>query len=187
MGRELQRAWDVPIRRRRPGAEDKPGLDGRGWGLQANLVSRSASRGASGHSITAFLFLHPDHIPPRPLSPSLLPSSSLHFRPLFSLWFYPSFHSCPFLNLVSPPFSEPRITGYLILVSSVQFSSVTQLYLTLCDPMNCSTPGLPVHHQHPEFTQTHSHQVGDAIQPSHPLSSPSPPALNPSQHQGLFQ
>ena len=66
--------------------------------------------------------------------------------------------------------------------SSFQFSSVTQLCLTLCDPMNCSTPGLPVHHQLPEFTQTHVHQVGDAIQPSHPLSSPSPPALNPSQH-----
>ena len=57
----------------------------------------------------------------------------------------------------------------------------------LCDPMNHSTPGLPVHHQLPEFTQTHVHRVGDAIQPSHPLSSPSPPALNPSQHQSLFQ
>ena len=70
---------------------------------------------------------------------------------------------------------------------SVQFSSVTQSCLTLCDPMNCSTPGLPVHHQLPEFTQTHVHRVGDAIQPSHPLSSPSPPAPNPSQHQSLFQ
>ena len=70
---------------------------------------------------------------------------------------------------------------------SVQFSSVTQSCPTLCDPMNRSTPGLPVHHQLPEFTQTHVHRVGDAIQPSHPLSSPSPPAPNPSQHQGLFQ
>ena len=69
----------------------------------------------------------------------------------------------------------------------IQFSSVAQLCLTLCDPMNRSTPGLPVHHQLPEFTQTHAHQVGDSIQPSHPLSSPSPPAPNPSQHQGLFQ
>ena len=69
----------------------------------------------------------------------------------------------------------------------VQFSSVTQSCLTLCDPMNRSTPGLPVHHQLPEFTQTHVHCVSDAIQPSHPLSSPSPPAPNPSQHQGLFQ
>ena len=68
-----------------------------------------------------------------------------------------------------------------------QFSSVTQSCLTLCDPMDCSTPGLPVHHRLPEFTQTHVHWVSDAIQPSHPLSSPSPPALNPSQHQGLFQ
>ena len=68
-----------------------------------------------------------------------------------------------------------------------QFSSVTQLCLTLCNPMNRSTPGLLVHHQLPEFTQTHVHRVGDAIQPSHPLSSPSPLALNLSQHQGLFQ
>ena len=71
--------------------------------------------------------------------------------------------------------------------SLVQFSSVTQSCLTLCDPMNRSTPGLPVHHQLLEFTQTHVHRVGDAIQPSHPLSSPSPPAPNPSQHQSLFQ
>ena len=71
--------------------------------------------------------------------------------------------------------------------SSVQFSSVTQLCPTPCDPTNRSTPGLPVYHQVPEFTQTHVHGVGDAIQPSHPLSSPSPPAPSPSQHQGLFQ
>ena len=70
---------------------------------------------------------------------------------------------------------------------SVQFSSVTQSCPTLCDPMNRSTPGLPVHHQLLEFTQTHVHRVSDAIQPSHPLSSPSPPAPNPSQHQSLFQ
>ena len=72
-------------------------------------------------------------------------------------------------------------------LQTVQFSSVTQSYLTLCDPMNRSTPGLPVHHQLLEFTQTHAHRVSNAIQPSHPLLSPSPPAPNPSQHQGLFQ
>ena len=66
------------------------------------------------------------------------------------------------------------------------FSSVHQSCPTLCDPMNCSTPGLPVHHHLPEFTQTHVHWVSDAIQPSHPLSSPSPPAFNLSQHQGLL-
>ena len=64
-----------------------------------------------------------------------------------------------------------------------QFISIAQSCPTLCDPMNRSTPGLRVHHQLPEFTQTHVHQVSDAIQPSHPLASPSPPALNPSQHQ----
>ena len=69
---------------------------------------------------------------------------------------------------------------------SVQFSSVAQSCPTLCNPMNCSTLGLPICHQLPEFTQTHVHRVGDAIQPSHPLSSPSPHAPNPSQHHSLF-
>ena len=69
---------------------------------------------------------------------------------------------------------------------SVQFSSAAQSCPTLCDPMNRSTPGLSVHHQLPESTQTHIHWVGDATQPSHPLSSPSPPAFNVSQHQSLF-
>ena len=70
---------------------------------------------------------------------------------------------------------------------SVQFRSVAQSCPTLCDPMNRSTPGLPVHHQLPEFTQTHVHRVSDATQPSHSLSSPFPPAPTPSQHQSLFQ
>ena len=69
----------------------------------------------------------------------------------------------------------------------IQFSSVTQSCPALCNPMNCSMPGLPVHHQLPEFTQTCVHRVSDTIQPSHPLSSHSPPALNLSQHQGLFK
>ena len=80
-------------------------------------------------------------------------------------------------------FSKPQLT----LVNCAQVSSVTQSCLTLCDPMDCSTPAHPAHHQLPEPTQTHVHPVGDAIQPSHPLSSPSPPAFNLSQHQGLFQ
>ena len=70
---------------------------------------------------------------------------------------------------------------------SVHLSSVAQSCPTLCDPMDCSTPGLPVHHRLPDFTQTHVHRVCDAIQPSHPLSSPSPPALNLSLHQSLFK
>ena len=73
------------------------------------------------------------------------------------------------------------------MLLSIQFSSVTQLCPTLCNPMHCSTPGLPVHHQLPEFTQTHVHWVSDAIQLSHPLSSPSPLALNLPQHQGIFK
>ena len=71
--------------------------------------------------------------------------------------------------------------------STVQFSSVTQSCPILCDLMDCSKPGFPVHHQLPELVQTHVHRVGDAIQPSHPLLSPSPPALNLSQIQGLFK
>ena len=82
------------------------------------------------------------------------------------------------------PFKQKQSNSVLI---SVQFSSVTQSCPTSCDPMDCSTPGFPVHHQLPELTQTHVHWVSDAIQPSHPLSSPSPPTFNHSQHQGLFK
>ena len=85
------------------------------------------------------------------------------------------------------PFLKATHTNVLFLYISIQFSSVAQLCPTLCDPMDCSTPGLPVHHQFLEFTQTHVHWVSDAIQPSHSLSSPSPSAFNLSQHQGLFQ
>ena len=95
------------------------------------------------------------------------------------------------LSQFVPPSSLPHAPPPCLHVHNrhlclYQFSSVAQSCPTLCDPMNCSTPGLPVRHQLPESTQTHIHWVGDAIQPSHPLSSPSP-ALNPSQHQGLFK
>ena len=104
------------------------------------------------------------------------------------------------LTLTSDPCKQPAATIFhmdtcfrgwsqyiLIGPSSVQFISVAQSFPTLCNPMNRSMPGLPVHHKLPEFTQTHVHRVSDAIQPSHPLLSPFPPALNPSQHQSLFQ
>ena len=77
--------------------------------------------------------------------------------------------------------------GFVVPFVEHQFCSVAQSCPTLCDPMDCSTPGLPVHHQLPEFTQTHVHWLSDTLQPSHPLSCPSPPAFNLSQHQGLFQ
>ena len=80
--------------------------------------------------------------------------------------------------------STQHLSTILNQFSSVQLLSHVWLF---CEPMNCSTPGFPVHHRLPKFTQTHVHRVGDAIQPSHPLSSPSPPAPNPSQHQSLFQ
>ena len=76
---------------------------------------------------------------------------------------------------------------YRTFIHIFMFSSFAQSCPTLCNPMNCSTPDLPVHHQLREFTQTHVHQVSDAIQPSHPLLSPSPPALNLSQNEGLFK
>ena len=83
------------------------------------------------------------------------------------------------------PFSQSVSFGWSTKSVSVQFSSVTQSCPTLCNPMNCSTPGLPVHHQLPECTQIHVHRVSDVIQPSHPLLSPSPPAPNPSQGEDL--
>ena len=88
--------------------------------------------------------------------------------------------------LLIPTLCYLRVCFIALFFLSVQFSSVAQSCRTLCDPMNRSTPGFPVHHQVPEFTQTHVHRVSDAIQPSHPLLSPSP-APNPSQHQSLFQ
>ena len=92
-------------------------------------------------------------------------------------------------DIVAKPFttSGQGSSFFQFLIPAFQFSSVAQSCPTYYDPMNRSTPGLPVHHQLPEFTQTHVHRVSDAIQPSHPLSSPSPPAPNPSQQQSLFQ
>ena len=128
----------------------------------------------------------------------------------FFIWLYVHLHVHRLERIVSYKilFSAPKHTlpppevgmGNLVLLGckagrstwqgpypSVQSSSVAQSCLTLCDPIDCSRPGLPVNHQLPEFTQTHVHWVNDAIQPSHPLLSPSPPAVNLSQHQGLFK
>ena len=105
------------------------------------------------------------------------------FQIIFHYWLLQDTEYSSFCCIVDPC----CLSIYISYCVSVQFSSVAQLCLTLCDPMNHSTPGLPVHHQLPEITQTHVHRVGDAIHPSHPLSSPSPPAPNPSQHQSLFQ
>ena len=104
----------------------------------------------------------------------------MHGLMIFLQYLYPL---CLSLSL----FLSNTCRQYLCLFSSVQFSSVAQSCPTLCDAMNCSTPGLPVHHQLPELTQTPVHWVGDAIQPPHPLSSPSPPAFILCQHQCLFQ
>ena len=107
--------------------------------------------------------------------------AKVEFTVLYTLGQKPQAYPKPFLSFSS------EIKLLLLCFPSVQFSSVAQSCPTLYDPMNHSTPDLPVHHQLPEFTQTHVHWVSDAIQPSHPLLSPSPPAHNPSQHQSLFQ
>ena len=125
----------------------------------------------------------------RPPCPS--PTAGVHSdsRPS-SQWCHPAISSSGIFVLFMTNLMKPWFS-YLGLIFearfSIYFSSVAQSCRTLCDPMNPSTPGLPVHHQLLEFTQTHVHQVSDAIQPSHLLLSPSPPAPNPSQHQSLFQ
>ena len=100
-----------------------------------------------------------------------------------------SWENCfPILFLDMPCYPRDKLLIFVLIIAFVnfRFSSVTQLCPTLCEPMNRSTSGLPDHHQLPEFTETHVHRV-DAIQPSHPLSFPTPPAPDPSQHQSLFQ
>ena len=121
---------------------------------------------------------------PRGLQHTRLPCLITNFWSLFKLMSITSVVPSNHLILCHPLLLPPSIFPSL---SSVQFSSVAQSCPTLCNPMNRSTPGLPVHHQLPEFIQTHVHRVSDVIQSSHPLSSPSPPAPNPSQHQSLFQ
>ena len=117
------------------------------------------------------------HSPPHPQHRQVLSSFSLNL----ACYLIPPF--LPFRDKILKSNGIRDMTRFF----NAQFGSVTQSCPTLCDPVNCSMPGLPVHHQLPEFTQTHVHWVGDAIQPSHPLSFLSPPALNLSQHQCLFK
>ena len=163
----------------------------------ARLPCPSTIPGACSNSWPLSQWCHPT------ISSSVVPLSSC-------LWSFPASGSFPMsrlftsggqvLELLKISFHKTRYFTLSYFTSqsvhphsqslntySVQFSSVAQSCLTLCDPMNCSTPGLPVHQQRPELAQTHDHWVSDAIQPSHPLSSPSPPAFNLSQHQCLFK
>ena len=131
------------------------------------------------------------HNPKQGKTSKILPTLS-EMNPCTQTYVYQHHFTSP-QNCITPttfPLPQPKIVHSSpgsCLFSSVQFSSVAQSCPTLCDPTNRSTPGLPVHHQLPEFTQTHVHRVSDAIQPSHPLLSPSPPAPSPSQHQSLLQ
>ena len=140
--------------------------------------------------LSSFPLSLPPILLPEPLNKSYAPES-LSWAPFPGNLNYNSLGCC--IKLLSSSHSTPDTAlsplkrGIRFILSSVQFNSVAQSCPTLCNPMNRSTPGLPVHHQLPEFTQTRVNQVGDAIQPSHPLLAPSPPAPNPSQHQSLFQ
>ena len=137
--------------------------------LQAKILEWVAVPSSRGSS-------HPGIEPMSPGSPALQPNSLLL-----------SHGESPTHSSGNPYGDSASGCVYVFQFILVQFSSVAQSCPTLCNPMNRSTPGLPVHHHLPEFTQTHTHQVSDVIQPSHPLLSPSPPAPNPSQHRSLFQ
>ena len=127
------------------------------------------------HLLKRWSFLHCIFLPP--LSKIRCPQV---YEFIWAFYFVPLIYISVFVPI-------PYCLDDCGFVRSDQIRSVAQSCLTLCDPMNHSTPGLPVHHQLPEFTQTHIRRASDAIQPSHPLSSPSPLAPNPSQHQSLFQ
>ena len=174
------------------------------WPRQASLSIHHLPEFTQTHVQRVGDAIQPSHPLSSPFPPAPNPSQHQSFPMRINLLFVLNFNSdgsvlfsnlstCDFLFPAPPP-THPLPPCTLSVIASdsggtysVQFSSVTQSCLTLCDPMNRSTPGLPVHHHLPEFTQTHVHRVGDAIQPSHPLSSPSPPAPHPSQHQSLFQ
>ena len=160
---------------------------------QTSAPTRAA--GFCAHSPPSLLLqrmngLHSHPIRPCFSCPGFRSSRPLHAQPTQPLqWPFLSFLTAPsFLDLCRM-FAERLINliSFTTPLPSVQSSSVAQLCPTLCDPMDCSTPGFSVHHQLPECTQTHVHWVGDAIQPSQSLSSPSPPAFNLSHHQGLFK
>ena len=154
------------------------------FGTMARCTSRSFSEdpeGAGGGGAAVNMSLHTAWY-------SVTWAAVASFIFMFSLGFDSDFpYSFSFVQYIVTEHPLLSVKHCTVQFSSVQFSSVAQSCRTLCNSMNCSTPGLPVHHQLPEFTQTHVHWVGDAVQPSHPLSSPSLPAPNPSQHQGLFQ
>ena len=153
-----------------PGSGRSPG-EGHGNSLQYSCLENALDRGVWWATVLGVA----------KSQPWLKHLSMHHAEQVHKLWFAKPFYGLWHL------IGEVQHGDPLILTLRFQFSSVAQSCPTLCDPMNCSTPGLPVHHELPEFTQTHSHRVGDAIQPSHPLSSPFPPAPYVSQNQSLFQ
>ena len=159
------------------------------WNFKLSLCPTFCNFPQKSHDLSIPVYLqHPKHLTYLHISVAMFIYLSLPVMPLPLLtlahvapymakfqWFIFYLVYKPVHSASLPPESQ-NVYEYIF-----QFSSVAQLWLTLCDPMNCSTPGLPIHHQLPEFTQTHVHWVSDAIQPSHPLLSPFPPAPNPSQ------
>ena len=151
-------------------------------GLYSPWSSPGQNTGVSSLSLLQGIFPTQGSNPGLPHCRRILYQPSHKGRPKLGVKLLISFSKKLSLSWISSSWKTTTRT-----FSSVQFSSVAQSCPTLCDQMNHSMPSLPVHHQLPEFTQTHVHRVSDAIQPSHPLSSPSPPVPNLSQHQGLFQ
>ena len=154
------------------------------WSLLMNLLFTSG--GQSIGASVSLLLMNIQHWFPLGLTGLI----SLQSKGLSRVFSNSTVQKHEFFSAQPSLWSNSHIHTWLLenlLYSYSQFSSVTQLCLTLCDPMDCRTPGIPVHHQPPEFTQTHVHQVGDVIQSSHPLLSPFPPTFNLSQHQGLFR
>ena len=159
--------------------------------LPRNISNLGSNKSLIKSNVSIWTSLPPPHIPPLQVVTEHWVWAPWVMQQILtgSLFTYGNVYVSILLFQFIPPSPPSTVSNRLFSMSvfSIQFSSVTQSCLTLCDPMNCSTPGLLVHHQLPECTQTHVHWVSDAIQPSHPLSSPSPPAFNLSQHQGHFK
>ena len=156
------------------------------WGLSGQRVSHWSSF-LSSHFLPKLCYFNLTRGAIKKMGPSALLKTQIHLRNNLPGNWLNDIHSLinSSVSLLMLVYTSIHLFKYS--VSMCQFSSVAQSCLTLCNPMDCSLPGFPVHHQLPELTQTHVHWVSDAIQPSHPLSSPSPPAFNLSQHQDLFK
>ena len=156
------------------------------WGLSGQSFSHWSSF-LSSHFLPKLCYFNPTRGAIKKMGPSALLKAQIHLRTNLPGNWLSDIHSLINSSVSLLMFVYTSIHLFKYSVSTCQFSSVAQSCPTLCNPMDCSMPGFPAHHQFPELTQTHVHRASDAIQPSHPLSSPSLPAFSLTQHQGLFQ